>query len=67
MNNKYKLAEKKYIPALDKELWQIEALRDFGDVKAGERGGWIESEANLSTDGNAWVYENAEVFGEVRD
>lgn len=29
-------------------------------------GGWIESETNLSTKGNAWVYENAKVFGRAQ-
>ncbi|MCI9626495.1 MAG: hypothetical protein HFI90_06905 [Clostridia bacterium] len=40
---------------------QIRALRDFGDVKAGDIGGWIESEENLSHNGTAWVYGNGVV------
>lgn len=44
-------------------LHRIEALRDFSDVKAGDRGGFIESEENLSQDGNAWVSDNAKVYG----
>ena len=32
-------------------LHRIRALRDFGDVKAGDLGGFIESEGNLSHDG----------------
>lgn len=56
---KYKLAEKKFFPELNRELWQIEAIADFGDVKKGDRGGWIEKEENLSQDGNAWVFGNA--------
>ena len=35
-------------------LHRIRAVRDFGDVKAGDLGGWIETESNLSNDGNAW-------------
>lgn len=31
----------------------------------GELGGWIESYYNLSQDGNAWVSDNAEVFGDA--
>ncbi|WP_273757122.1 hypothetical protein [Bartonella sp. MM73XJBT] len=58
-----------------KKLYRIKALRDFGDVKAGQLGGYIESEENLSHDGNCWVgdqaivvspgrvYENAQVYG----
>lgn len=44
-------------------LRQIEALRDFNDVKAGTLGGWIEEESNLSHEGQCWIYdENSVVF-----
>ncbi len=46
-------------------LRRIVALRDFGDVKAGDKGGWIEKEENLSQDGNAWVFGNAQVCGDA--
>jgi carbonic anhydrase/acetyltransferase-like protein (isoleucine patch superfamily) len=52
---KYKLGEKEH------GLYRIIALRDFGNVKKGDKGGLIWSEDNLSHDGNCWVYENAEV------
>lgn len=44
-----------------KTLHRIKALCDFGDVKAGDLGGYIESESNLSHDGSAWVYGNAQI------
>lgn len=44
-------------------LHRIRALRDFGDVKAGDLGGFIESEGNLSHDGECWVYHNGKVSG----
>ena len=47
-------------------LHQIIALKDFGDVKKGCVGGWIEEEDNLSQVGNAWVSGNAWVFGNAR-
>ncbi len=53
-------------------LYRIRALKDFGCFKAGELGGYIEKEDNLSQDGdawvfgNAWVYGNAQVFGNAR-
>ena len=47
-------------------LHRIRAVRDCGDVKAGDLGGWIETESNLSNDGNAWVYGNARVYGDAR-
>lgn len=43
-------------------LRRIKAVVDFGDVKAGELGGWIEKEENLSNEGNAWVCDNARVY-----
>src|SRR6056300_436365 len=46
-------------------LRRIKALRDFGDVKKGDLGGYIESEENLSHDGDAWVYGNAWVYGDA--
>lgn len=38
---------------------QIRAVRDFGNVKSGDVGGWIEKELNLSHYDDCWVYENA--------
>ena len=46
-----------------RKLFRIRALRDFGDVKAGELGGYVEKEGNLSHDGNAWVYNDANIYG----
>ncbi|WP_208433221.1 hypothetical protein [Bartonella taylorii] len=43
-------------------LYRIQALKDFADVKAGDLGGFIEKESNLSHDGNCWVYDDALVF-----
>lgn len=46
---------------LGKKLFQIKALISFGDVEAGELGGYIEKEENLSQADNAWVADNARV------
>ncbi|WP_245257372.1 hypothetical protein [Bartonella vinsonii] len=43
-------------------LHRIRALRDFGKIKKGDLGGFIENESNLSHDGNCWVYDNAYVL-----
>lgn len=51
---------------LGHKLFQIKALKDFGDVKAGDLGGYIEKEENLSHDGIAWVYDNVKVSGNAR-
>ena len=42
---------------------QIRAIINFGCVVAGEIGGWIECEENLSQSGNAWVSGDARVSG----
>ena len=44
-------------------LYQIESLIDFGDIHAGDKGGWVEKEENLSQCGDAWVFGNAKVYG----
>ncbi|VEJ45269.1 hypothetical protein [Bartonella vinsonii] len=46
----------------NRTLYRIKALRNFSDVKAGQLGGFIENENNLSHDGNCWVYDNALVL-----
>lgn len=47
-------------------LYRIKALKDFGLVRNGEIGGYIEKEENLSHEGDCWVYDNAKVFGNAR-
>ena len=50
---------------LGKKLFRIKALVSFGNVKAGDLGGYVERENNLSHEGKAWVYGDAEVFGDA--
>ena len=47
-------------------LHRIKALKDFGDVKKGDLGGWVENESNLSHKGNCWVYDDAAVYSEAK-
>ena len=64
--------EKKYILTDDvidfnsHTLHRIKAVRDFDCVKAGDLGGFIESEKNLDHDGDAWVTGAAVVTGDAR-
>lgn len=58
---KYELTEETFT-VFGKTLYRIRAVRDFGSVKTGEFGGYIEKEENLSHFGNAWIYGDAEVF-----
>ena len=65
MEKKYKLTDET-INVGGKKLCRIEALKDFRDVKNGDKGGFIEDEHNLSHDGNSWVYGDAMVFDNAR-
>lgn len=60
---KYKILKDQYIEVIGKKLYRIQALKDFNGVKAGDVGGYIENESNLSQSGNAWVYGDAQVCG----
>ena len=65
MNKKYELT-KEVVSYFGRTLYRIRALRDFGSVKKNNLGGFIESEANLDHDGNAWVSGNARVSGNAK-
>lgn len=62
---KYKLTDETKV-VNNITLHRIECVTAFSDVGCGEKGGWIESEKNLSQRGNAWVCENAKVGGNAR-
>nr|UWG04512.1 MAG: transferase hexapeptide protein [Bacteriophage sp.] len=47
-------------------LHRIRAVVEFGLVKIGDLGGWIEKEENLSHDGKAWVCGDAKVWGNAK-
>src|SRR5260370_20815815 len=46
-------------------LYRIRALKDFGNVKAGDLGGFVGSERNLSQDGNCWIADDAQVYDQA--
>ena len=60
---KFELTTEFITNVLGKKLFRIKALVEFGNVKAGELGGYVEKEGNVSQSGNAWVYDNAKVSG----
>lgn len=65
MEKKYELTEETL--AVDGHvLHRIKALRDFGDVKKGDLGGFIENESNLAHDWNCWIYNDAVVSDYAR-
>lgn len=59
---KYELTAE-FIEQWGKKLFRIKALISFGSVEAGELGGYVEKEDNLAQDGDAWVCDNARVYG----
>lgn len=61
MEKKYKLTDET-IRCFGQTLHRIEALKDFGDVKKGDKGGWIKKESNLQHKYNCWVYEEAKIY-----
>ncbi len=63
---KYEILKDEFIELDGRKLYQIKALKDFRDVKEGEFGGYIESERNLSHEGDAWVYGSAWVSGDAQ-
>ena len=64
MEKKYKLTDET-INLNGVTLYRIEALKYFGEIKKGDKGGFIESENNLAHEGDAWVSDNAHVYGDA--
>ena len=67
MEKKYEIT-KETMKAIDengdeKTLHRIKALKDFGNVKKGDFGGFVENESNLSQEGDCWIFDNAMCFG----
>lgn len=69
-NRKYEFTGER-IEHYGRMLYRIRAVRDFESlngviIHAGELGGWIEKEDNLSHDGGCWVGDDAAVFDNAR-
>lgn len=65
MKKKYRLLVDDTITVSGRTLYRIEALRDFEYVNKGDKGGYVESEENLSHEGTCWVYDDACVYGKA--
>ena len=60
---KYELTDET-IEVYGRTLHRIKALKDIGtSVKKGDLGGFVESERNLSQEGDCWICDSAKVFG----
>jgi hypothetical protein len=62
---KYELVPDRQIIVAGTMLYRIRALKDFGNVKAGDLGGFVGSERNLSQEGTCWVADDAQVYDEA--
>ena len=62
---KYKLTNETMTTNSGILLHRIECVCSFGNVKEGDKGGWIEKEENLSQNDNARVCDNALVCGDA--
>jgi hypothetical protein len=63
MQRKYDFVAHDWVLAGTRRLFRIRAVRDFGGVRRGELGGYIEGEANLCHEGDCWVHDVAQVYG----
>ncbi len=59
---KYELVPDRQVIVAGTTLYRIRALKDFGSVKAGDLGGFVGSERNLSHEGTCWVADDAQVY-----
>ena len=59
---KYKLTDET-IQVSGHTLHRIEALKNFGRVMKGDKGGFVQSERNLSHLGNCWIFDDSKAIG----
>jgi hypothetical protein len=50
-------------------LYQIRAIRDFGNVRAGDLGGWVSDDERLAHAGRCWIAQQAAAYenGQIRN
>ena len=65
MEKKYRLTDET-INVDGRILHRIEALKDFGNIKKGDKGGFVEKEENLSQYSDCWVYDDAKVYDNAK-
>ena len=62
MEKKYRLTDET-IEFNGVKLYRIEALKNFGCVKKGDKGGFVQSEKNLSQLENCWIFDDSKAIG----
>lgn len=59
------MKQQKYEMCKEGSMYRIKALKDFANIKAGDLGGLIDKESNLSQEGDCWISYNARVYGDA--
>ena len=68
---KYEIVTRNSIVHNGKKLYKIRALKDFVNVlgeqiRTGELGGYVQSEDNLSQEGDCWIFGKAKVYDDAK-
>ena len=68
---KYELTSETKNGLFGQTLYRIKSCINFTtvsghEVKKGDLGGWVEKEENLSQNGKAWIFDDAEVCGNAK-
>ena len=63
---KYKILKDDFRIIDGVKVYRIQALKSFANVKKGDLGGFIQSEANLSQQNTCWIYDVSVVKDEVK-
>jgi len=63
---KYELLKDQSIELASGTAYRIKALKSFGKVEKGEVGGYVESEENLSQEGDCWIGDKGIVCGKAK-
>ena len=66
MGKKYEILKDTEKIFFGRKVYRIRALKDFGNVKKGDIGGFVESEKNLSQYDDCWIYDNAVVYDNAK-
>lgn len=63
---KYELIQDLNTLYTNRKVYRVKALRDFGKVRKGDIGGFIEGEHNLSHEGDCWIDGDAYVVDQAK-
>ncbi|HBT77304.1 MAG TPA: hypothetical protein DEB39_10380, partial [Planctomycetaceae bacterium] len=63
---KYEIQKQSHQLPDGRKVHRIKALCDFGNVKTGEIGGFVEADDNLSQAGTCWIADDAMALGRSR-